>query len=90
MPSKRSVSKSNNPGKKIPYRVMIIDAVTSLGERSGSSREAIWKFIQMRYPEEINEKKFFLTSLKRELLNNPHLAINKNNRARITLDYNFR
>jgi hypothetical protein len=44
---------------------MITDAIFSLGERNGSSREAIWKYLKNKYSESISDKRFFLVALKR-------------------------
>ena len=48
---------------------MITHAIFTLGERGGSSREAIWKFIKTKFPESISEKKYFLTQLRRIVAN---------------------
>jgi len=36
---------------KHTYFEMIEDAILTLGERKGSSRQAIWKVISTKYPE---------------------------------------
>lgn len=50
---------------KLKFVTMITDAIFTLGERSGSSREAIWKYIKMKFPEHVSDKKAFLTQLRR-------------------------
>lgn len=52
---------------KYKYKEMIIHAILNLGDRIGSSRDGIWKYINMHFPEDITEKKHFLTQLKREM-----------------------
>jgi hypothetical protein len=46
------------------YLDMITDAIITLGERSGSSRQALWKCIEAKYPEA--DYKQFLIRLKKE------------------------
>ena len=50
---------------KLQFLHMITDAIFHLGERRGSSREAIWKYLQTRFPESVGEKKVFLVQLRR-------------------------
>jgi len=52
---------------KLQYIHMITDAIFSLGERQGSSREAIWKYVHTKFPEFASDKKQFLVSLRRIL-----------------------
>lgn len=39
---------------KLQYAEMIVDAIITLKERSGSSRKAIWKYLQNNYSENIS------------------------------------
>lgn len=75
---------------KFKYPEMITDAILTLGERKGSSREAIWKYVQTQYPEDINQKKFFLVSLKRISDIGEMVKKSENNQQRYRLDPNFR
>jgi hypothetical protein len=36
--------------KKLDYLTMITDAIFTLGERKGSSRAAIWKYVSTKFP----------------------------------------
>ena len=59
--AKKSAAKAEAP--KYKMIIMITDAIFSLGDRKGSSREAIWKYISGKkmYQESIRSKKLFLT-----------------------------
>jgi hypothetical protein len=48
---------------KVAYVDMIATAILHLADRSGSSRDAIWKYLQMKFPEDITEKRIFLARL---------------------------
>lgn len=71
MPKSKSKSKSKSRSKskanrtKFKHVEMIVDAIFKLGERKGSSREAIWKFMNTRYAKSVANKKIFLVQLKR-------------------------
>lgn len=45
------------------YFEMVEDAILTLGERMGSSRQAIWKYLNTKYPEA--DYKQFLIRLKK-------------------------
>jgi histone H1/5 len=53
---------------KLSYFEMIEDAILTLAERKGSTRQAIWKFISIKYPEA--DYKQFLVRLKKVKENN--------------------
>ena len=48
---------------KVAYINMITHALYEIGDRKGCSRDSIWKFLQMKYPESISDKKIFITRL---------------------------
>lgn len=50
---------------KLNFIHMITDAIFSLGERTGSSREAIWKYVHTKFAEQASDKKIFLVQLRR-------------------------
>ena len=62
------MSKKESAQPKIKMIFMITDAIFTLADRKGSSREAIWKYISSKnvYQESIRDKKLFLTQLKRK------------------------
>jgi len=65
-PKRRSKSKGKGTPKfKTVY--MVTDAIFTLNDRKGSSREAIWKYVShhKKYQESIKNKKLFLTQLRR-------------------------
>jgi hypothetical protein len=69
---------------------MITDAILNLQERSGSSREAIWKYLKMKFPESVSEKKVFLVQLKRIAAVGAQVEHNDKNRTRFRLNRNFK
>lgn len=50
---------------KLNYIHMVIDAIFTLGEKKGSSREAIWKYVHTKYAEHAADKKVFLVQMRR-------------------------
>ena len=90
------MSKSPQKGKsratdaKFKYVEMISDAICKLGERKGSSREAIWKFLMTRYQASIRDKKIFLVQLKRIADNGKFVKKSDNNQMRYKLTPGFR
>ena len=75
---------------KLKYLEMIVDAVFTLGERKGSSREAIWKYLQMKYPESVSQKKIFLAQMRRISAENAQIEKSGSNMQRFKLRSNFR
>ena len=62
MSSKKVVS------NKLKFAEMIIFAIFNLGERKGSSRQGLWKFVKTRFPEANTSTRayqFFAVALKR-------------------------
>jgi len=50
---------------KTKYLDMVTEAVFTLGERKGSSAQAIWKYLQVKHPESVSDVKIFRVQLKR-------------------------
>ena len=50
---------------KSKYLDMVAEAVFTLGERKGSSAQAIWKYLQVKHPESVSDVKIFRVQLKR-------------------------
>lgn len=88
MPSKSD--KKVAPKLKNTYLEMITDAIFNLQERKGSSREAIWKYLQMQFPNSVRDKKIFLVQLKRIAFSGIQVKKSDNSTARFKLDTNFR
>jgi hypothetical protein len=42
---------------------MITQAIFDLADRKGSSRDAIWKYLLVKFPEGVREKKVFTARL---------------------------
>ena len=75
---------------KLQFLTMITDAILNLQERSGSSREAIWKYLLMKYPESVSDKKVFLVQLKRIAAAGTQVEKNEKNKARYRLNKLFK
>ena len=75
---------------KLQYINMITQAIFDIGDRKGASRDAIWKYLQMKFPEDVRDKKIFLARLLK--ISKEDNQVNKaaNNAARFRLDMNFR
>ena len=71
---------------------MITDAIFTLADRKGSSREAIWKYISSKntYQESIRDKKLFLTQLKRLSQDEQFFHKSKDNMQRFKLSEKFK
>ena len=65
--AKRASSSGKSKGSsgvvKHTYVEMLQTALMTLNERGGSSRQAIWKFIEAKFPEA--NRKIFLVRLKK-------------------------
>jgi hypothetical protein len=48
---------------KLTYIDMITQALFALADRKGSSRDAIWKYLLVKFPEGIRDKKVFIARL---------------------------
>merc|ERR1719183_555488 len=72
--------------------IMITDAIFSLGDRKGSSREAIWKFVSSKkiYQESVRNKKIFLTQMKRLSQSDQFFTKTKDNMQRFKLSEKFK
>ena len=64
---------------KHTYSDMIQDALVTLAERKGSSRQAIWKYISTKFPE--SEYKQYLIRLKKI---DPHHVLHVKGRFKLT------
>ena len=79
MPSPSKKRAGSKP--KIKHVVMITDAIFTLADRKGSTREAIWKYIssQRKYKESIFNKKTFLAQLRRLSKGNDYFSKTEGN-----------
>ena len=77
---------------KYKYVYMITDAIFTLGEKKGSSREAIWKYLQGKnlYHESITTKTIFLTQLRRLSQDNEFFSKSENNQQRFKLSAKYK
>jgi hypothetical protein len=57
---------------KLTYIEIIQDALLTLNEPKGTSRQALWKCVQSRHPEDVDQKQFLvrLKKLSSDPLNN--------------------
>ena len=71
---------------------MITDAIFTLNDRKGSSRDAIWKYIShhQKYQESIRDKKMFLTQLRRLSAGNDFFEKSKDSHQRFKLTLKFK
>ena len=71
---------------------MITDAIFTLNDRKGTSRQAIWKYISQhkKYQESIRNKKMFLTQLRRLSAGNDFFEKSKDNQQRFKLSLKFK
>ena len=90
--AKKAVLPSDIPTKTQTTHIsMIVQAIVAMGERGGVSREAVWKYMVMQFPEATkNErsKKIFLARLKKIADEGSHVTYGKN-RGRFQLNKNF-
>ena len=42
---------------------MITQAIFDIGDKKGASRDAIWKYLQVKFPENIRSKKLYIVRL---------------------------
>jgi len=75
---------------KLQFLHMITDAIFHLGERKGSSREAIWKYLQTKYPASVGEKKIFLVQMRRIAAQGIQVEKSAGNQNRFRLNKTFR
>ena len=73
---------------KLTYIEIIQDALLTLNEPKGSSRQAIWKCIQGRHPDQADQKQF-LVRLKK-LSSDPLNNIEKNGNSRFRLNKSYK
>ena len=90
---KDKVMPSDIPTKlQANYISMMVEAIISNGERGGVSRDAIWKYMVMKFPKATSNergKKIFLARLKKSADEGKHITYGKN-RGRFMLNTNFR
>jgi len=58
-----------------PYLEMIEEALITLGDRKGSSRQGLWKVVQSKNPEA--DYKQFLVRLKKLTRDGDHIVMDK-------------
>ena len=77
--------------EKYRYLDMIVEAIKTLKERDGSSREAIWKHISTnaKYTGSVGDKKTFLVQLRR-ILKDKRYVVQGKNKARFILSDTFK
>lgn len=63
--AKQPLVKDMKNTTKMKYMDIIVEAIFVLNDREGSSREAIWKYIQAKHQNTVRDKKIFLSHLKR-------------------------
>lgn len=76
----------------VNHLTMVVEAIVTLNERGGVSRQAIWKFMKMRYEKATsNERgeKLLLARLKKFADEGKYIVYGKT-RARFALNPNFR
>ena len=90
---KDKVMPSDVPTKlQANYISMIVEAIISTGDRGGVSREAIWKYMVMKFPKATSNergKKIFLARLKKCADEGKHITYGKT-RGRFMVNSNFR
>ena len=74
---------------KLRYDEMIVDAIFHLADRKGSSRDSIWKYLSLTYPDQVSDKKQFLLQLKR-FHEKSDVLENGQSSQRFRLEHNFR
>tara|TARA_B110001450_G_scaffold247684_1_gene263028 strand:- start:63 stop:845 length:783 start_codon:yes stop_codon:yes gene_type:complete len=89
----KKVMPSDVPTKLMAnYISMIAEAILATGERGGMSRDAIWKYLVMKFPKATSNergKKIYLARLKKYADEGNHITYGKN-RGRFQLNANFR
>ena len=75
---------------KLPYIDMITQAIFDLADRKGSSRDAIWKYLLVKFPEGIRDKKVFLTRLYKLSKEDNQIQSAKGNIHRFRLSVSYR
>ena len=74
---------------KISYLDMITQAIFEIGDRKGASRDAIWKYLLVKFPESVRDKKIFLTRLYKISKEDNHVENSKGNLHRFKLSQNY-
>ena len=73
------------------YLDMVCEAIFTLNERGGATRDKIWNFLSSKrdYAASIKDKKVFVVQLRRILKDNAYVVPGKNNR-RFSLTAKFK
>lgn len=69
---------------------MITQAIFELQDRKGSSRDAIWKFLLVKFPEGVRDKKVFIARLYKLSKEDNHIQNVKDNIHRFRLSQSYR
>ena len=72
------------------YIDMITKAIFDLADRKGSSRDAIWKYLLVKFPEGIRSKKVFIARLYKLSKEDNHIQGVNNNIHRFKLSQSYR
>ena len=83
----KSTKKAKGGKGKHTYNDMVITALLTLNERGGSSRQAIWKCVEAKFPEA--DYKQYIVRLKK-LAENPASHIVRVNSATFKLSQSFK
>jgi hypothetical protein len=73
---------------KTKYLDMIVEAIHTLGERKGSSAQAIWKHLQAKHSTSLRDYKIFRVQLRRTVESGKYVV--KSGAARFKLTSTFR
>ena len=69
---------------------MITQAIFEIADRKGASRDALWKFVQMKFPEDVRDKKIFLVRLNKIAKEDNQVHRVPGNAMRYRLETNYR
>ena len=75
---------------KLQYIDMITQAILQIGDRKGASSQAIWKFLQMKFPEDIRDRKLFQARLSKVSKEDNQVNKVAGQAQRFKLDSNYR
>ena len=74
---------------KISYLDMITKAIFEIGDRKGASRDAIWKYLQVKFPESVRDKKIFISRLYKISKEENQVEKSKGNLHRFRLSQSY-
>lgn len=75
---------------KLPYIDMITHAIFEIADRKGASRDMIWKYLQVKFPEGVRDKKVFVARLYKLSKEDNHIQGVKGNIHRFRLSQQYR